>query len=511
MDGSNGSSIVEISSSNKYSRLFLSDLEALLDTSVMSSNRPIWTSLDPSIFEKDTATIFSDSSNKCQYAKDENYLHAVLSMWKKYNNNNNDPNGGPAGNKNNEVEYYDKETSPYTYYDDDDQTPLYGHIIRRRYHDHRSENTTTTTTTTPTTRVRPKKDDTTTTIVTTNIVEDIDNTNNGSVLQQQQRPGIMLFHTAAGPQDVFLFHIAAKLVSTLNCIVLICDILSDPTGWSWTDKGRYMQARDDLYKNDYRLLRSRVNAAVRALCHPKTMKYPPIIPTGKEEEGKGDYDDDEILTLGVDSQRLAALGWCLGGQPILELTRMTTTTSTSSNVTTTAAASTTGSVQSILFPDCHIRAMVSFHGVYYRDDNKYIDSIGPLQPPSIEDHPHNDDDNDDDEYNDVDKVLGPPSTSTATTVNIIPPPPQQQQQPEVLICNGNDDPFVSIHDLQITQRRMMQSGYNVTIVQYEDAKHGFTNPAQQYNANDAFDYNDIAATESWTSTIALLRRQLLYN
>jgi dienelactone hydrolase len=110
-------------------------------------------------------------------------------------------------------------------------------------------------------------------------------------------PGIVLFHTGAGPHDLFLLWKAASLVNE-GYVVLIADLLSDPTGYSWSpDRSFYNKARDKLFRiesNQRPVLQERIQAAVDTL--------------------KG--------TPGVDSTRLAALGWCLGGHAILELCRM---------------------------------------------------------------------------------------------------------------------------------------------------------------------------------------------
>ena len=58
---------------------------------------------------------------------------------------------------------------------------------------------------------------------------------------------------------------------------------------------------------------------------------------------------------------------------------------------------------------------------------------------------------------------------------------------------------------------MRQSNYYhvVTVLDFENTKHGFTNPAQDWNPNPAFEYNDEAATQSWEATMELLQRKLL--
>jgi dienelactone hydrolase len=176
-----------------------------------------------------------------------------------------------------------------------------------------------------------------------------------------------------------------------------------------------------------------VLAAVHAIC-----------PNDRAPQGQ------EIL--GVDRRRLAALGWCLGGQPLLELARMTIATDGSLEAST----------------GCYVRSMASFHGVYHRDD-----------------------------------MPSPPTQASPDASAQIP-------QPEVLICNGQADPFVSVDDLTATKMAMNAKGCNVTIVQYDGARHGFSNPAQAFNENDAFDFNENAAKDSWTLTVDLLNRNLMH-
>ena len=132
-------------------------------------------------------------------------------------------------------------------------------------------------------------------------------------------PGIVLFHTGAGPQDVFLRWKADTLVSDSQTfpegvVVLIADILGDETGWAWdTDRTRYETVAAEILVPDTNgeriALQSRVKAALN------TLRAQP----------------------GVDPSRIGILGFCLGGHPILELGRM---------------------------KDDSVRAMVSFHGVF---------------------------------------------------------------------------------------------------------------------------------------------------
>lgn len=98
---------------------------------------------------------------------------------------------------------------------------------------------------------------------------------------------VILFHTAAGPHDIFLLWKAASLVSYCNVSVLIADVMSDETGWGWdSDRTRYQKVREQLRNNG--VLASRVDAAL-----------------------------EEVKRLGL--QCIGAMGFCLGGLSILEL------------------------------------------------------------------------------------------------------------------------------------------------------------------------------------------------
>ena len=285
------------------------------------------------------------------------------------------------------------ETSPWIYYDDMG-TPLYGHIVRP--------------------------------IVSSD-------SSGGSSPQQ---PGILLFHTAAGPQDVFLFQKAAQLASSdLGCVVLICDVLSDQDGWAWTpngDRTKFNTLKDELLQENASRMRSRVQAAVRSL-------------VGSSE-------------LGVDPKRLASLGWCFGAQPILELANLQHQQDIDSKIGKESDA--------LAFS---VTAMISYHGVYRRDSSGLQDIS---------------------------------TTSEAELHN-------ENPEREVLICTGKSDPFVASEDLEFARATMQKQNFSVRIMEFDGAKHGFTNPAQDFNSSPAFQYNEAAATQSWETSMALLRRKLL--
>lgn len=315
-------------------------------------------------------------------AKDDTYLESILQAWK---------------NDNEEEEQAQRlhsvEIKPITYsgpndddddddHDNDPTTVLYGCLLRRR-----CTTVTNDTTTAP--------------------------------------PAILLFHTAAGPQDVFLYYKAYCLLQKLDCIVMICDILSDPNGWAWgPNRTRYNTIRDSLLHQNATLLQQRVASAIHYL---------------------------ERHVPQIDRHRLAAMGWCLGGQPLLEL--------------------------AMLAREHHqnytFKAMISFHGVFARDSSLRLPQS--VQVPSQ----NTDEDN---------------GTSSLAK--------------RVLLCNGMDDPFVTPADLEAATKVFTDGGYNVEVLQISNAKHGFTNPAQAYNTNPAFGFSKEGSVLAWAKAQELLQQAL---
>ena len=117
-------------------------------------------------------------------------------------------------------------------------------------------------------------------------------------------PGIVLFHTGAGPQDVFLRWKADSLVNEREtfgpegCVVLIADIIGDASGWAWHDKERYAEVRKSILVPDENGERNKLAGRVRVAV------------------------DAVASQPAVDPDRIGAMGFCLGGHPILELARM---------------------------------------------------------------------------------------------------------------------------------------------------------------------------------------------
>ena len=315
----------------------------------MSSTR--FTPLDPESLVSAKClieqTLCQPTDDQPQLAKDFLYADAVLEAWKQQEADS------AKG-------VWNTEWSFVTYHTEDG-TPLHGHLVR---------NTAT---------------------------------NNKSV------PGVIFFHTGAGPHDLFLLWKAAALVNDDNaCVVLIADILSDPTGWAWDpDRTQYNQARNHVLQ-DRALLQSRIQAAVATL------------------QGHADL------------RRMAAMGWCLGGHSILELGRMR-------------------------IPG--MRAMATFHGVF---DGAVTEEVN----------------------------------GTSYKVNS-----GADVRSEVLICNGRQDPFVSNASLE-QALALFQSHHNlVSLLQLKGAKHGFTNPAQDFNDNPAFAFHQESADKAWRQATALLKRR----
>jgi dienelactone hydrolase len=229
-------------------------------------------------------------------------------------------------------------------------------------------------------------------------------------------PGVLFFHTGAGPHDVCLHWKADSLVTNSDlfpdgCVVLIADILGDDIGWAWhSDRTKYDSARREVLGLDANSVRSNLRTKIDAAL--KELKSLP----------------------GVNITRLAAMGWCLGGHSVLEIARMT--------------------------PD-GVKGMITFHGV----------------------------------FDDV-----PPKTTDFRT--------STEHKCSILICNGAEDPFVSESSLKNAVATMERYGHEVTILQLKGAKHGFTNPAQEFNPNEAFKFNRGGAEKAWSSALDLLKATL---
>ncbi len=232
-------------------------------------------------------------------------------------------------------------------------------------------------------------------------------------------PGLILFHTGAGPQDMFLRWKADSLVNDKElfpngCVVLIADIIGDGEGWAWTNRPRYETVRKSILipdeKGERNELKCRIQAAI------DTLSAQP----------------------GVDAGQIAALGFCMGGHPILELARM--------------------NVPSVM-------ALITYHGVF--------DGVDRLSHVSNSDN--------------------------------------ESSKPNVLVCTGEDDPFVGKEDLAMATAMFNDIGCNCRVMNFEKTRHGFTNPAQDYNPSDAFAFNEESYSKSWSATRDLLKKAFQLN
>jgi predicted esterase len=207
-------------------------------------------------------TLCVASDERPQFAKNLDYARSILDAWRE---SENDMDGMPLVN----VEW---KSVVYTIHARDAKQNLYGHLIRRRNHRTDSQG--------------------------------------ASIGLNEVLPGVVFFHTGAGPHDMFLLWKASQLVQVLPCVILIADVFADETGWAWQstehDAARYRDMReqlmvprndeddDDNNHNHGGRFRDRVRAAIDTV-------------------GSLEY---------VDPNRLAALGWCFGGMVIAELARL---------------------------------------------------------------------------------------------------------------------------------------------------------------------------------------------
>lgn len=315
----------------------------------------------------DPSTLSKEGPSQPQLAKDEDYASAILKSWGEEVNKRTAAESDGGGSI----------SSPLTY-NASDGTPLYGHIYRPS---------------------PPPSDD--------------------SSSAENSLPGIIIFHTGAGPQDIFLRWKADSLVNERQvfgekgCVVLIADILGDETGWAWHDRERYDSVRKSILLPDEngerKRLTDRVQAAIGALA----------------------------AQPGVDAEKIGAMGFCLGGHPILEMARMRNPS---------------------------IRAMVTFHGVF--DGVRKLSSAESFI----------------DEGTDM-----PPAA-------------------KVLACTGADDPFISEEDLDAAIKMFGDLGCQSKVMKFENTRHGFTNPAQDYNPNkDAFAYNEESYDKAWLAALSLMK------
>jgi dienelactone hydrolase len=114
---------------------------------------------------------------------------------------------------------------------------------------------------------------------------------NGTAQASSLRPGVLLVHTAVGPQDLFLRWTAQRLARE-GYAVLIADLLGDPHGDGWDPM--WAVPRRQAYAENRSLLGRRTRLAMEQLAaHPL-----------------------------VDASRIAAVGYCFGGRAVLDLLKL---------------------------------------------------------------------------------------------------------------------------------------------------------------------------------------------
>ncbi|EJK74377.1 hypothetical protein THAOC_03948 [Thalassiosira oceanica] len=282
-------------------------------------------------------------------AKDEDYANAVLGAWQLDAASRDDDAGSLA--------------RPIKYFTSSDGTCLFGHVYRTK------------------------------------------------TTSEEEVPGIVLFHTGAGPQDVFLRWKADSIATTLPCVVLIADILSDEDGWAWTDRDKYQKVRSEILIPDKNGQRNRL--AERAEVAIKTIQ----------------------AQESVDPNRIAALGFCLGGHPIVELARMK-------------------------IPG--VKVLSTFHGVF--------DGVQQLGSP-----------------------VGHSPNCAGTS--------------KILINNGRDDPFVPREDLEAAVKLFKDLGHDCEVQEFDETRHGFTNPAQDFNPSASFAFS-VKSNEAAMSAVMEMLKDL---
>ena len=336
----------------------------------MASESPCSWHPGTELLRLDPSTLCKEGEGTPQLAKDEEYASSIVKVWRDEIDTRTSNGGGSVA-------------SPFMYKCKIDGSSLYGHIYR------------------------PSPP-----------------SNNASSPVEKSLPGIVLFHTGAGPQDIFLRWKADSLVNEREvfgdegCVVLIADIIGDASGWAWHDREKYETVRKSILVPDAngerKKLTGRVQAAIDAIASQP----------------------------GVDAKRIGVMGFCLGGHPILELARM---------------------------KHPSVRSMVTFHGVF--------DGVRKLS--SVEDGSS---------VEGMDDVV----SAAASKCN-------------VLVCTGEEDPFIPVEDLDAAMNMFNDLGYQSEMMKFERTRHGFTNPAQDCNPNEAFAYSEEACTKAWSAALSLLK------
>ena len=80
---------------------------------------------------------------------------------------------------------------------------------------------------------------------------------------------------------------------------------------------------------------------------------------------------------------------------------------------------------------------------------------------------------------------------------------------KILVLNGAADPFVKAEQIETFKNEMKSAGVDYTFINYEGAKHAFTNPeADQYGKQFGMPlaYNKEADAQSWKTMQGFLQQ-----
>jgi len=72
-----------------------------------------------------------------------------------------------------------------------------------------------------------------------------------------------------------------------------------------------------------------------------------------------------------------------------------------------------------------------------------------------------------------------------------------QVKAKILVCNGNDDPFVPADQLRGLIEEMTKSGADWQVINYGGTVHSFTNPEADSLGNPGLKYNKSSDERSW--------------
>ena len=76
----------------------------------------------------------------------------------------------------------------------------------------------------------------------------------------------------------------------------------------------------------------------------------------------------------------------------------------------------------------------------------------------------------------------------------------------ILVLNGADDPLVTAEQIAAFKKEMTAAGADWKFVNYEGAKHSFTNPDADAHGMEALAYNPTADRQSWAEMLKLLKK-----